>query len=492
MSRSPRTRRGAALLMVMTIVVLLLALVFTLSVNTVGNMQAEKTRDDQVELLASVESATNETVAWMSAWSGVLKNLPAHPEVVPAGLNTQPETQYTNCLTLAQQTPSAVIQASTYVATTQANGTPGPIIPAQTMLVNGQPVTIPGCAQGQINGDSCDAMIICLAQTPAGKTWPSGAERFLVIATATKGNKGADAWRFQTRRVMTIVYPQPTSTFQQTMYAISSYDVGGSAGTDSWNGTAVYTGNGISTHHGDTKSGGTVTQSGSSTIDGVIKSNFKLPMPTINYNPSQQANANNLGAVNAATTLAGGTDYRMSSVGSNAALTVNGSGSVTVYVDGPVDLHSIRFAPGSTASLVIIQNNYNSALGATTIDLTGNASVGDIAQVGNGNHATYTSENDPTVGPNSQRLQFYSGSSGSMTLNGTGQFAGVVYAPNMTINMNGTFQFFGSMVADSFGGKVNGTFNFHYDDRLGNMVIPIDPQFSAMGWNIYNVSLTQN
>jgi hypothetical protein len=290
-------------------------------------------------------------------------------------------------------------------------------------------------------------------------------------------------------RVMTVVCPLPMQTFKQTMYAIASYDVGGSAGTDSWNGTSTYDGTG-STHHGDVWSGTGVTKSGSSSIDGSYgKKTPPLQLPTLVYDPP--ASALSIGDVTAARTLNGNSTYRASSVASSGPLTIKGPGTVTLYVDGPFNTKSVRFDDSvGKGTLIVKQANYATATG-TSFDLSSNAEVGDIDEDKTHGSTIYTSENDSAVGPDASRFQFYTGYTGDMTFNGTGDLACVVYAPQANIKMNGTFQFFGSIVADGFSGKVNGTFNFHYDDRLGSLTLPLSPQFSTTGWNVYNVSVSQ-
>jgi hypothetical protein len=71
----------------------------------------------------------------------------------------------------------------------------------------------------------------------------------------------------------------------------------------------------------------------------------------------------------------------------------------------------------------------------------------------------------------------------SFTLNGNGEFTGVVVAPNADVDLNGAGNapqdFTGSLMAKSV--KMNGHFSFHYDEALGRM--PMKGRFLITSWD---------
>jgi hypothetical protein len=474
--------------MVLAIVTVLLALTVSLSTNAVSRLQSERHRDDQVELIAACESAASEAIAWMQAngsAGGLVASLPQHPEVITGYATPELQYNYINGSSFTAKLTSAAYN----------DPTTGMIPDLWTKTSAGVNISkVLGCAANMRNGCAVDASIVCLHTTTSG-SFPDGTERYLIFASATKGDKTLDAARFQRMRVVTVVCPFPTQVFKQTMYATSAYDVGGNAGTDSYSGTTPVMSDGStkdSPGHGDVWSATSVTKSGSSTIDGSYGQK-KPPLQVSSLSYSPPSGATSLGAVSTAQNLTGNTSYRATSVASGGALTIKGPGTVTLYVDGPFNTNSIRFDDSlGKGTLVVKQGNYATSLGGTNFDLSGNALVGDVAESKKSGVTTYSSENVSTVPPDASRFQFYTGYSGDITFNGTGDLAAVLYAPQANIKMNGTFQFFGAIVADGFSGKVNGTFNFHYDDRLGNMLLPLSPQFSTTGWNVYNVAINQN
>jgi hypothetical protein len=70
-----------------------------------------------------------------------------------------------------------------------------------------------------------------------------------------------------------------------------------------------------------------------------------------------------------------------------------------------------------------------------------------------------------------------------LTLNGNGEFTGVLVAPNATVTMNGAGNsdedFIGSLMAKSV--NMNGHFKFHYDEALGRM--PMKGRFLITSWD---------
>ena len=73
----------------------------------------------------------------------------------------------------------------------------------------------------------------------------------------------------------------------------------------------------------------------------------------------------------------------------------------------------------------------------------------------------------------------------SFTLNGNGQFTGVLVAPNANLAMNGggssDEDFSGSLMVNNV--SLNGHFNFHWDEALAKLNAPIDARYLVKSWN---------
>jgi hypothetical protein len=238
-------------------------------------------------------------------------------------------------------------------------------------------------------------------------------------------------------------------------------------GTDSWSSTAGAYPAGGAGSQGDISSAGTITSSqGSPSVQGQIIQHDDKSLPVFTYNPPIPLSSGNAlsGSQNWSPSPAGTTlnlRYPSVSMGNNQTITISGSGTVNLYVDGPLNVNSIAYAAGSTANLVIYQNDYSLG-GASSFKFNGNATMGDPAH------------------PN--RLLLISNYTGSMGLNGGANFYGVIFAPFADIAMNGNFGMFGAVVADGFSGKINGNFHEHYDTTLGSMNLPLDPRLTATSW----------
>jgi hypothetical protein len=166
--------------------------------------------------------------------------------------------------------------------------------------------------------------------------------------------------------------------------------------------------------------------------------------------------------------------------GNGDVITIAGSGTIRIYVDGQINLQNLVFAPGSTATVQIVQNSYN-VTNANRTNLGGSTtSIGD---------------------PNNPRrmilMSNYTGGSsvstgGEMQLNGGAMFSGIVYAPYAGMALNGTADFYGSITAGNYSGTVNGSFNFHYDESLATVSFPFStPRLTAAAWMPWPVSANQ-
>jgi hypothetical protein len=446
------TRRGTALMMALVIVSILAGMSVSLTTLALSRFSEQERRQSEVELLAAAESAANEAMDWLHSYSDdslKLMTVTSYPGSTgaswPAALNS--ESMPASMSAIPQMFP--VLGTST-----------NPNYEHRAKYRNNCKV-------------SC--RVICLRQTLLGVTkWPDGNEKFVVFATAESGNLATNPERYRRVRVEAVIGTSTDHIFTRAMYGRNSYDVGGTAGTDSYIGPGAYTG--VSTHHGDIASGGTISMSGSATIDGARQNNIKMTLPILTYSPTPAASS---GTITGDITLYGGNNYHYTAVNMSSSdeIYVRGSGVATLYVDTYIKVKHIEYpavnADGTpnTARLVIKQNNYTPATGDTEFDLNGGAVIGDLN--------------------NTQRLIFQSNYTGEMKLNGNGKFSGVIYAPYVDLKMNGTFNLYGSIVAEGFSGSVNGTFNFHYDESLASLSLGIPPVLTAEGWNIRALSINQ-
>ncbi|MBA2481833.1 MAG: hypothetical protein H0V44_14305 [Planctomycetes bacterium] len=463
------TRVASAILLSMVIVVILAGMSVSLTTLAVARFGEQSARQDEVELLAAAETAANETIDWLHAYSD-------------------------QTLKVMTETPTASVGYPNNTVSSKPNF--GPWVWPQMLDSDNMPAALAalpailpaisdGSAtyatsttyqyrQGYRNNCKVSVRVICARQSVGGVTkWPDGNEKYIIYATATAGDLTVTADKYRRLRVEAVVGTSKDQIFTRAMYARNAYDVGGSAGTDSYRGPGAYVAPPSTSPnygHGDVASGGTVTISGSGSILGAVTNNVKLQLPVLQYTPVPAASS---GALAGDLTVVGGNSYHYTSVnmGNSDYITVTGAGVATLYVDTFFKTKHIVYAAGSTAKLVIKQNDYTPVATDTEFDLNGGAIVGDL--------------NDTS------RLVFMSNYTGAMKLNGNGQFSGVIYAPFVDISMNGTFQLYGSVIAEGFDGKVNGTFNFHYDMSLASLSLGIPPLLSAAGWNTRPLSVGQ-
>ena len=459
------TRRGSALVISSIVVITIAGMSIALTNLSIGRFGEQKARQTQVDLLAATESAANEAISWMrlntaTVWP-VLQNL-----TVSTNTGFPATTQSTSAVLVSSSLPSglpAIFSSLTTGSTASGSG---------------------ANKEGVRNSCVVTTKIIKVASSATPSLW-DGSERFIVFTTAMSGDTSRpDSVRRQ--RVETIINLIRTTTsgatsttssdypFTRGLFSKIGYQMGGNSRTDSWNsdpeldGThigyvapASYTVGGANSH-GDIGSNGVLGTGAYDTshVHGTATPSANATLPSITYNPPTMASeasmtgsrtiiglGNDLGT----TTTKAANIYRISSINqsNNKTLTIAGSGTVVIYVDGAFNIGSINFAPASTAKLVIFQND----AAGRGCSFNGSASIGDPT--------------DPS------RFIFATAFSGTgsneLSLNGSAGFSGVVLAPYAGIRMNGTSEFYGSFVASDFSGNVNGNFGFHYDEGLAGL-----------------------
>jgi hypothetical protein len=500
MNISTNARRGSALVISSIVVITIAGMSIALTNLTIGRFGEQKARQAQVDLLAATESAANEAINWMRV-NPAAQDLMKRMAVSSPGFPT-----------------STYSTSSVLVSARLPNGTPE-VFPA---LVTGESMASSAGANkaGLRNGCQVETKIIKVASSATPSVW-DGSERFIIYTTAQAGDSSRpDTVRRQrVETVITAVSTTVSSTtttttttsvptaaypFTRGLFSINGYDFKGTARTDSWksdsNGDGIadtpyvapasYTVGGPNSN-GDVGSNG-VLGSGAydtSKVHGTATANAGATLPTVTYSPPSSGYTALTSITNNATVTGSGTGttiFRVPSInqGNNKSLTISGTGTVVIYVDGTFNVGDVKFAAGSTAKLVIYQNDVS------------------------GKGCSFNSQN--TVGdPNDpSRFMFITAFSGTgsneLSLNGGAKFSAVVLAPNAGIKFNGNSDFYGSFVAKDFSGAVNGNFSFHYDESLAGKsfgtimtdittssttttTTPVLSMLAPTAWNVRNI-----
>jgi hypothetical protein len=463
-------RLGSALVVTTIIIITIAGMAITMTDLTISRYKEQGYRQRQVNLLAATESAANESINWLKNNQSVqdaLKNL-----TVSTSTSFPTTTTSTSAVLVSSSLPS---------------GLPD-VFPA---LVDSGSTTTSDAAKAAAHAanmrNSCavSTKVIKVASSSTPSAW-DGTERFIVFTTAQFGDT-SNPTEVRRQRVETVItaqatwstvtsstttttsVPTPAFPFTRGLFSMNGYDVGGAATTDSWksdaNGDGIadtryvapasYTVGGPNSH-GDIGSNGTLGSGAydTSKVHGTPTPNAGATIPTVTYNPPTSG-ITSMGTISSNTTLTGSgtgtTVFKTPSLNhkNTNTLTIAGSGTVVLYVDGAFNTGDIKFAAGSTAKLVIYQND----IGGKGCNFNARNSIGDPS--------------DP------KRFMFITAFSGTgtneMSLNGGASFSGVVLAPNAGIKFNGNSNFYGSFVAKDFSGNVNGNFKFHYDESLAGL-----------------------
>ena len=304
----------------------------------------------------------------------------------------------------------------------------------------------------------------------------------MIYATATAGDPARPA-TVRRERVEMVIDVTSRSTnnfaFQRALFAQNGYNFSGNADTDSWtsdtNGDGIHETpyvapasygavGGVNTS-GDVGSNATLGAGAYNTsmVHGTPTPNAGYTLPTVTYSPPAIAvGAKVVGNVTY-TGVGTTTEIRLAEIAqrNGDTMTIGGSGTVKIYVDGAFNVGNIKFAAGSTVKLEVYQN----------------------AAAGNG--CSFNSQN--TIGdPNDpSRFLFVTAFTGTganeMKLNGGASFSGMVVAPYAGIKFNGNSDFYGAFIAKDFSGTVNGNFSFHFDNSL--RAVPFGTSVSSPEFN---------
>lgn len=467
-------RAGAALVTATVFLVLLSSIAVVLTERTVSAMTMEQRRTEELTLALAAESAANTAYVYLQGQSTTLLKTDATYATRSSTLPTEAQ--------LEAQDASTLLSGATIGMTE----------------VNQVPVTVRWCYMGQrailagTNAATGDWEITPLASFVSETATPLTAAQvaagyvvqdvYKVRSHAVIGSS-ADAIRWRQRQVDMLFTPTASKVMTKALFSKIGYSVQGSPSGDSWNsagGTVPYsstsTAAGTRTSSIEAGSNGSVSSSVSSIV---AKSNLNLTMPVPAVDASLPYNIPVAGGgpevLNNTCTLTSGTYHtKYIDIADTDRLTI--SGTVTIYVDGPVSLQTgngshpdpvLYYDPPLTAKLTIIQADYDEddpqwSSVETLFDLNG--------------HQTAGSEGNP------QQFVLVSAHTGNGRYNGTAGFGGVIYAPNMTLKLNGNFDFYGAILVNSFDGIINGNFHMHYDSSLADMSLPVNAGFSVIGW----------
>ena len=498
------SRAGSALVISSIVIITIASMAILLTDLTISRYNEQKYRQAQVDLLAATESAANETISWMNG-NDAVKTEMQNMAVTSPGF---PETK--------TSTSSVLVSTSLPIRVPPIP----PIFPALTIKTaqGGTTVMIDSASVGaneanRRNACRVETKVIKVASLRSPSEWDNS-ERFIVYTTAETGDRSRpDTVRRQ--RVETVIeakclngtnstpssVPMPAFPFTRGLFSLNGYDFKGTATTDSWKSDA--NGDGMvdgpytaptaadfaagKRKQGDIGSNGVLGTGAYDTtkVHGTATPNANAALPTVTYAPPTTG-VSSIAAITTNQTLTGTgtgtTAYRTASVAhkNSDTLTIAGSGTVVLYVDGAFNVGNVVFAAGSTAKVVIYQND----IAGKGCSFNSNNNIGD--------------PNDP------KRLMLVTAFSGigqnELSLNGGANFSAVVLAPNAGIKFNGNSNFYGAFVAKDFSGAVNGTFSFHYDESLAGLsygtilktvytdtpVLSLD-KLAPIAWNIRSV-----
>lgn len=468
-----QSRAGSALVVSSIVIITIAGMAIALTDLTIARYGEQKYRQAQVDLLAATESAANETVNWLKNNPTVQESLKTLAVSSP-GFPTTPTSTSAVLVSSSLPTGLPAVFPSLMSSTTYTGG--GTSTATSTTGAN---------AANRRNTCTVETKVIKVASSATPSLW-DGSERFIVYTTAESGDRSRPE-SVRRQRVETVItavsttvsststtttttsVPTPAFPFTRGMFSINGYDFKGTATTDSWKSDsdgdgvadtpyvkpASYTVGGPNSN-GDVGSNG-VLGSGAydtSKVHGDATPNANASLPNVTYAPPTSGYAS-VASITANTTLTGSgtstTVFRTPSIAhkNTNTLTIAGSGTVVLYVDGAFNIGNVNFAAGSTAKLVIYQND----ISGKGCSFNAKNTIGD--------------PNDPS------RFLFVTAFSGTgsneMSLNGGASFSAVVLAPNAGIKFNGGSNFYGSFVGKDFSGAVNGNFAFHYDESLAGL-----------------------
>lgn len=305
--------------------------------------------------------------------------------------------------------------------------------------------------------------------TPVGPATPvPGAGNNEIRLTATGTYQGVS------RRVEVALSLDTLNLFDSGLFGDESLDVSGTVVTDSYDSSAgTYAsqatnvdgdGNAYANEDGDIGSNGDIAVGGTSFIHGdsvagpgdattlgenaevsgsTTPASQETPLPPVEYAPPPgPATPYRESGSGAAPPLGTGT-YHYSTFDLGGSVTLDVTGDVVLYVDGDFTMGgtaAINIQPGATLTIYQGPGDHDFSAGGTGF---------------------VNADGLPT------NLQVYSAAAGDVSIGGTADFYGAVYAPEADVTLLGTADTYGAFVGNTV--KTVGTSSFHYDEALGGI-----------------------
>ncbi|MBA3708633.1 MAG: hypothetical protein H0W83_07440 [Planctomycetes bacterium] len=471
MHSSPNASRRGNIVLSMCLITALMGLSFTAIIKSTSSLQQAQDRELKSRCWIASESAVNEALS-------VTRE---HPEYL-TGTSTTP--QAITGVQASSSTSDKITVTTQYLYDNDANDSPPPVTTITNAIdyTSGNTVITPiNATQDQYTTSDpgsytvdtkCNYILRSIASIPTG-TKTDGTASSIAYSTEV----WFYSWKSDTHSQTGTRTWTRTNNFQQSNKGIAakdSYDFQGSPNTDSWDSTkyasyAAALAAGKTGTMGDISSNGTLNVQKAGNVKGTATSNANIAMNFTYQRPAAVTAPG--GAAPATLNVTGGNSYFYTSIGSGVTVNVSGTGTATIYLEGPLNLsNTINYAVGSTAKLWIFQGNYNTATMGLS-DIHGNGASGCV--------------NDPI------RFLVATDVAGDVTFNGNGSIGGIIIAPNANFKLNGTFNFMGSLMTKSMDrGTLNGNFQFHYDEKLRNMDLWNNPTDSGYTDNVTDTVTT--
>lgn len=288
-----------------------------------------------------------------------------------------------------------------------------------------------GASYASFGNNGGYAVNVC-PPTCTGLTTPTDTSVRLIQAIGYAPNNTTTSIAYENRTIVSYVDIDDTPWLYAT-YGETSVDLNGSSVLiDSYNSNSGAYGAPNVGSNGDVASDGTITQNGSPTINGDLVTNPDLACDPGSTSVASSGALSLTGSTNMS--LPGGT-YHFSSIDIKGTASLTFTGPATVYVDGTVSIagSGVSTSMNTPANLSII------ATGSSTISISGSAN-----------------------------------------------FYGTIYAPDSTVN-NNAGDFYGAIIAYDYNHNGNG--DVHYDEALANVTGPC-VDVSMLSWQEQNKVLT--
>ena len=448
------TRKGSAFIMVVAVLVILMSLSIALTDTTVSASQESGRRKDEVALSATAESMTNLAMRHLQGASF-------------ATAKANPTTRYdisAQVKTLAQKDILSYLGG--LAGGTGRETTNGMDVQA-TWGLHG---SYDGMVRGGEKTDIYRLLVTASDNGPARLYNADGSMKDV-----------ANINKYRRQRIEVLFTTQSTYYFSRALYAYDSYDVSGTANTDSWDSqapAAIPYAPTRNTHNGDVESGGQLNVRGSGNVDGTPRSDVPLPISDLVFNPPSDANRTAIVTTStksySAAPLASG-NYLVSALritSDTSQVTFADASTVTIYVDGPIEL-SANWPISPRCTVTLYQNDFSGA-DAMNVNLNNRTSIGCPTNPG---AFRWVSMSPCTI----------------QNFNGGSSVGGVFFWPYATIkNMNGNAEFYGSMICKSLTDRMNGGYSFHYDDSLARVSLPLPPALVVVGWRSFPVGFSKD